>query len=162
MGCQPQSATSSSYHFCQSLKGKVLIPVWIARRARMVGIDSGYERSKRRLSFGEGVEVGGLDPIVPVDAQVVPSEAVYDDQYYVHSGSPARKVLFGYLRQAVGQGAAPGRAEHGSPRGAGARDLQEVPAREGTVFSSPRVPASRLVVHLREPSLSHRISRRRL
>jgi hypothetical protein len=43
--------------------------------------------------FGEGIEVGGLDPIIPVDAEVVPPEAVYDDQYYVHSGSPTRKVL---------------------------------------------------------------------
>src|SRR5215210_4149958 len=83
---------------------------------------------------GEGVEVGGLYPVVAVDAQVVSSQAVYDHQYYVHSRSPARKVLLGHLCKAVGQAAAPGRAEHGSPGGPCTGHLEKGPAREGTLL----------------------------
>src|SRR5215212_5731456 len=82
----------------------------------------------------EGVEVGGLYPLIAVDAEVVSSQAVYDHQYHVHSRSPARKVLVGHLCKAVGQAAAPGRTEHGSPGGPCTGHLEKVPAREGALL----------------------------
>src|SRR5215211_7909204 len=83
---------------------------------------------------GDGVEVGGLYPVVAVDPEVVSSQTVYDHQYHVHSRSPARKVLVGHLCKAVGQAAAPGRTEHGSPGGPCTGHLEKVPAREGTLL----------------------------
>src|SRR5215211_5987158 len=97
---------------------------------------------------GQGVEVGGLYPVVAVDAEVVSSQAVYDHQYYVHSRSPARKVLVGHLCKAVGQAAAPGRAEHGSPC---TGHLEKVPAREGALLH-PSPPGMRR--HVRAPGFS--------
>src|ERR671921_2345671 len=91
----------------------------------------GVRAVETQALFGEGVEVGGLYPVVAVDPEVVSSQAVYDHQYYVHSRSPARKVLFGHLCNAAGQAAAPGRAEHGSPGGPGTGHLEKVPALEG-------------------------------
>src|SRR5215217_1912694 len=102
----------------------------------------GVRAVEAQALLGEGVEVGGLYPVVSVDAEVVPSQAVYDHQYYVHSRSPARKVLFGHLCKAVGQAAAPGRAEHGSPGGPRTGHLEKVPAREGTLLH-PSPPGTR-------------------
>src|SRR5215211_4270511 len=102
----------------------------------------GVRAVEAQALLGEGVEVGGLYPVVAVDPEMVPSQAVYDHQYYVHSRSPARKVLVGHLCNAVGQGAAPGRAEHGSPGRPRPGHLEKVPAREGTLLH-PSPPGKR-------------------
>src|SRR4028119_1959361 len=44
----------------QFRNGQVRVPVWIARRALMVGMDSGMARVKRRLSLARASRVGVL------------------------------------------------------------------------------------------------------
>lgn len=103
------------------------MPVWIARRAGMVGIDSGRASVKRRLCPASASRLGGLYPVVAVGPDVVLAEAVDHDEDDVH-------VRTSYPDSAR-QVARPVqlRAEHGKagqPHGPGAAELYEVPARE--------------------------------
>src|SRR4028118_1544575 len=51
---------SSPWGGSQFRNGQVRVPVWIARRALMVGMDSGMARVKRRLSLASAARLGGL------------------------------------------------------------------------------------------------------
>jgi hypothetical protein len=84
-----------------------------------LGVGAGEEEAL----LGQRVEVRGLDPAVAVSAYVVPSQAVQDHHDHVHLRSSLRKVLIGHLSEAVGQGAAAGRAEHGGPSRPSTGDL---------------------------------------
>src|SRR5829696_6047860 len=58
IGSHPCRMMSSPLGGFQSLKGQVRLPVCIALLAQIVGIDSGYDWVKRRLSFARASRLG--------------------------------------------------------------------------------------------------------
>ena len=72
---------------------------------------------------------------------------------------PLGRYSSGTCVRLVGEGAAPGRTEHGSPRGPGTGDLEKVPAREGAAVNlaswtrRKRGPRSSPGPHVRHISL---------
>ena len=103
-------------------------------RGHGLGVGLGEEQAL----FGEGIQSGGLYPIVAVGADVVLPQGVYDHQDDVRSCRPAREVLLGQPRHSVGESCAPGRAEQGRPGRTRASGPQEVPARKRPLLAHSR------------------------
>ncbi len=91
----------------------------------------------------QGVEVGSLDPVVPVGPDVVLAQRIHDDKDDVLPPTAAGS-LQGFLFDAPLRIASAG-AEHGQPRRPGPRRLQEISSRKRAPQSRRPLRSSRLL-----------------